>query len=208
MAATRISTRQLKLSEDKNYATRHAADTVAVGDISLAAPGANIGGLAMVLGQTVLLVDQAAPPEHGKYVWDTAATPLVRSDDLKIAGQFILGAEIYIRAGDDAGSVYRLTTIENDPLVVNTDDLEFTLSGTPTLTTFNTGVQAIEAPNGIITAFTSGGLTAAATNLAVYINGVRMRVGGGFDYTFAGGTVTMTVAPLTGDYVMFDWQEP
>lgn len=56
-------------------------DIVAVANTSISAPGANINGRAMVVGDRVLLTAQTTASQNGIWVWNGAATPMTRPAD-------------------------------------------------------------------------------------------------------------------------------
>ena len=97
-------------------------------NITLAAPGAAIGGVTLALGDRVLLFGQTAPEDNGIYVFDTAATPLVRADDYDEDGEVAAGDLIVVTEGTLAERVYILAT--NNPIVVGTTALSYSPLGT------------------------------------------------------------------------------
>jgi len=68
-----------------------AASTAA---INLAAPGANIDGVAMVAGNRFLEKDNATLANRGIYIWNGAAVPATRAEDADNGVEFNGGAII------------------------------------------------------------------------------------------------------------------
>jgi hypothetical protein len=79
------------------------ARVVAVADVTIATPGATIDGKTLVALDRILLVGQTNKAENGLYVFDTAATPLVRATDLDSTAEYVPGAYVFINEGDNYG---------------------------------------------------------------------------------------------------------
>ena len=62
------------------------------------------------------------------------------------------------------------------------------------------------AINGSNTSFTVANTVSPAGSLKVYLNGVRQRSGASNDYTFSGSTLTLSVAPASGDTLVVDYR--
>lgn len=77
---------------------KQSVHTMSSTDVTLATPGASIGGYTMALGERVLLTGQATGSENGIYVFDTASTPLVRSTDANVYGE-LNGASVFVEQG-------------------------------------------------------------------------------------------------------------
>lgn len=60
------------------------------------------------------------------------------------------------------------------------------------------------AINGSNTVFTLANVPSPASSLKVYLNGARQRITE--DYTLSGGTITFTIAPLTGSILLVDYR--
>lgn len=129
----------------------------------LAEPGAALDGVTLAQGDRVLLAGQTDASENGIYVFDTDATPLVRSADLDSDAELVDGIVVSIKEGSYASSRFLLTS--NDPMVIGTDDQvweEFPFT-------------AIEAGDGIdivgdtvsVDLASGGGLKIVSTELAI-----------------------------------------
>ncbi len=97
----------------------------AQGNVVLAAPGANIDTIAMVVDQVFLAAEQAVSTEDGLYLYKGAATPAVRTANAQV-GAFFRGAHVFILEGTDADTAYSCDNDEGSD-VVGTDDLVFTI---------------------------------------------------------------------------------
>lgn len=60
--------------------------------------------------------------------------------------------------------------------------------------------------NGVNTAYTLAN-TPVATSVKVYLNGQRLKNGGGFDWTLSGTTLTLTYAPETSDVLVVEYRK-
>lgn len=82
---------------------KQAVQTLSSVNITLATPGATIGGHAAVLGDRILLTNQTNPYEDGIYVFNTSATPLVRSTDADTFTE-LNGASVFVETGTYANT--------------------------------------------------------------------------------------------------------
>jgi hypothetical protein len=98
-------------------------------NVNVAAPGANVDGVAMVAGNRVLLTAQTAGAENGIWIWNGAAVAMTRPldfDDITANSNEILGSIVPIREGTSADTQYVLT---NDTATLGTTTLTFTPMG-------------------------------------------------------------------------------
>lgn len=79
-------------------------------NINLAAPGANIDGVAMAANDRVLLMGETAPETNGIYIWNGAAAPMTRALDMNAAAE-VEQAITAIEEGTFAGASYRQTAV-------------------------------------------------------------------------------------------------
>lgn len=79
--------------------------------INLAAPGANIDGVAMVAGDRFLEKDNGTAANRGIYVWNGAAVPATRATDADSGTELKSGSTIAVSEGTaNADTIYMLTT--------------------------------------------------------------------------------------------------
>lgn len=74
--------------------------------ITLASPGASIDGVSQVVGDLVLLRNQAAAAENGIWQWNGAAVAMTRAAAFDTASE-LAGAVIQVVGGTDAGRSFR-----------------------------------------------------------------------------------------------------
>lgn len=98
-----------------------SARVAAIGDITIAGPGANVDGVAMAAGERMLLGLQTDASENGVYIWTGAATAATRATDFDTATEVTSMTFVPISEGTvNAGTLWVLRTV--DPLVVGTTD--------------------------------------------------------------------------------------
>jgi hypothetical protein len=96
-------------------------------NLNLAAPGASIDGVAMSVGDRILVKAQTLGQENGIYEWNGAATPATRSADADSSTEVTAGLVAIIEEGTNADQLWLLTT--NNPIIVGTTVLSFTRIG-------------------------------------------------------------------------------
>jgi len=139
--------------------------------INLAAPGANIDGTAMVIGETFLEKDNATLVNRGIYVWNGAAVPATR-DPAADTGAELFGGMI-IRAKEGTVNADTNWQITNDGVVtVGVTGLTFKQVGASEV------VTAASDPT-----FVDDSAIAASTS---WIRGAmsKMAIAAGFSYSF------------------------
>lgn len=94
--------------------------------INLAAPGANIDGVAMVAGDRFLEKDNATLASRGIYIWNGAAVPATRALDADTGAELNGGAIIPVEQGTvNADTTWQLTT--DGVVTIGTTGLTFEL---------------------------------------------------------------------------------
>jgi hypothetical protein len=88
--------------------------------INLAAPGANIDGIAMVLDDTILDKDHATGALRGVYLWKGAAVPAVRATYADTGAELTGGMIVRVKEGTlNADTNWQLTT-DGTPIIGTT----------------------------------------------------------------------------------------
>lgn len=110
--------------------------------INLAAPGANIDGIAMAAGNRVLVKDQAALAQNGLYTWNGAAVAMTRTADADDGAELNSGAIVAIEEGAiNADSQWMFTT--DGTITIGATDL--TLKQVNVSTAATSKIQSITA---------------------------------------------------------------
>lgn len=93
-------------------------------NIDLAAPGANVDGVAMVAGELFLPKDQTTGSQNGIYIWNGAAVPATRPTDADSVTELKSGSIISVREGTlNADTLWTLST--DGTIVIGTTALTF-----------------------------------------------------------------------------------
>lgn len=156
-------------------------------NLSLAAPGANIDGVAMAANDRVLLKDQTAPAENGIWVWNGAAAAMTRATDADISAEVTPGLYTFVEEGTvNADSGWVLTT--NAPIVLGTTGLVFAqFSGAGQIIS---GAGLTKTGNTLDVGAGSG-ITVNADNVQVANNGITNAM-------IADGAINVATADITG----------
>lgn len=162
------------------------------------ANGQIVNGVTLATGDRVLIKDQTVLADNGIYTVNSTGAP-TRATDFD-AWTKIPGATIPVEEGT-VGSDFVWLSTANQGGTVGTTSITFTQVGAITgLQTSNFVDKELPsgAINGVNTAFVLAFAPTVGTE-HVYLNGVLQESGAGNDYTISGSTITMLVAPLTGE---------
>lgn len=96
-------------------------------NLNLAAPGASVDGVALSIGDRILVKAQTLGQENGLYDWNGAATPATRSADADSNVEVTAGLVTIVEEGTNADQLWLLAT--NNPIIVGTTVLAFTRIG-------------------------------------------------------------------------------
>lgn len=190
----------------EGLAWKDAVRVASTATINLAAPGANIDGIAMAANDRFLAKDQAAAAQNGIYIWTGAGTPATRAADASTAAeleQAICGVE----EGTSAGTSFRQTAVN---FVLDTNAVAWT-------TAFGTAPAATETLAGVAEIATQietdTGLDDARfvtplklKNSKLFAKGLFLTIGDGsatsfnFDHNLNTRDVIVGVYKLTGNF--------
>lgn len=164
-----------------------------------------IDGVSVIAADRVLVKNQSAPAENGLYL--CASGSWTRTTDMD-TWEEVPGAWVVVQEG----------TANADTAWLSSANQGGTL-GTTAITWVNPIASAglsisnfvfNETPSGTVngsnTAFTLANTPTAGT-VRLYIEGWRLYPGAGNDYTISGSTITMAVAPLTGERLTADYMK-
>lgn len=173
-------------------ATKQYVDNVATGldvknsvraasaaDVTIASPGAAIGGVTLATGDRVLLKDQGTASQNGIYVFDTDSTPMTRASDADTSAEVTSGMYCFVEEGTHAGKGFILSTA--NPITLGTTSLTFTQFNGGSAYTAGTGID-----------ITSGTIS-IANHSAAYVTSGTMdaaRISGGTAGAFNGSAIT------------------
>lgn len=176
-------------------------------NITLSNPGTStIDGVALTVGDRVLVKDQSTASQNGIYVFDTSSTALTRASDSD-AWDELVGSLVYVDQGT-ANAEARFFCTSNSGGTLDSTAVTYVADTSGNLSSSNFVVE--ETPSGSIngsnTAFTLANTPTAGT-VKLYLNGVRQKSGAGNDYTISTNTITMTTAPVSGDVLIADYMK-
>ena len=124
-ASTDAATKAYADSISAGLDVKGSVRVASIGNINVASPGTVIDGVTLAIGDRILLKNQTTGSENGIYVFDTGATPLVRSTDADTSAEVTGGMFTFSTEGtSNADKGWVLTT--NDPITLNTTALTFT----------------------------------------------------------------------------------
>lgn len=175
-------------------------------NINLAAPGANIDGIAMVANDRFLDKDQTLGLQNGIYVWNGATTPATRAADASTAIE-LEQAIVAVDEGTSAGSTFRQTAVN---FVLDTGAIAW-------VTAFSTAPAATETLAGIAEIATQAEVDAGTDDLRtvtplklknskLFAKGLFLTIGDGaansfnFDHNLNTRDVIVEVYKLTGNF--------
>jgi hypothetical protein len=196
-----------------------AASDTTIGNVSLAAPGANLDGFALSAGQRILLTAQTDATQDGLWIWNGAATPLTRPTDFATGAIEHPGTAVFVENGTDNSKATFVMNTANDVTVGTTAQSWTKGSGASTLTFTAPLTQSgntVSLNNGNPLPIASGGTgaaTAAAARAALGTSGkFATSVGDGattvFNVTHNLGTTDVHVQVIdlaTGAYEIAQW---
>lgn len=127
-AATDLVTLQQMQAAIRGLDWKDSVRAASTGNLTIAAPGASIDGVAMAAGNRFLAKDQTTASENGIYVWTAAATPATRALDADISAEVTSGMAVTSTEGTANGDKAWIL-ITNDPIVLATTALVFAQLG-------------------------------------------------------------------------------
>ena len=110
----------------EGLAWKDSVRVAASSNINLAAPGANVDGIAMVAGDRFMPRAQTTQSQNGIYVWNGAATPATRALDANTFAE-LEQATVTVEEGTDAGATFRQTQVNG---VIDTNNVIWASFGT------------------------------------------------------------------------------
>lgn len=131
-------------------------------NLTLAAPGTTLDGVALAAGDRVLLKNQTAAAQNGIYVWTASGAALVRAADADTGGELAPGTAVSVTEGTAGG----------DKVFVVISDVAVTIGTTAQVWGQLGGAGSYSAGNGVSVA---GGVISAVAQAG---GGVSVGAGG------------------------------
>jgi hypothetical protein len=186
------------------YRSVRAASTA---NVNIASAPSSIDGVTLALDDRVLLKNQTTASENGVRIFKGTGAAMPRATDVDTWTE-VTGLLVHVQEG----------TTNNNTLWLSDADSGGTIDTTSlTFTQLQTGAGGLgqsafvdrETPagsvNGVNVTFTLAN-TPFAGSEHVFVNGI-LQTSGGADYSISGTTITMTVAPETGDVIRVSYRK-
>jgi hypothetical protein len=176
-------------------------------NITISNPGTAVfDGITLSTNDLLFVFNQTAPAENGIYVFNGSGVALTRALNMD-AWTEVPGAMVVVEQG----------TLNADHIYLCTSDQGGTI-GTTAINWININTTGLASSNFVDAEVPSGSINGSNTTFTlantptagsekVYLNGVRLFVGGSNDYTISGATITMAAAPLTGERIIVDYRK-
>lgn len=186
--------------------TVRVATTVAGTLATSFANGQTIDGVTLVTGDRILIKNQASQQENGIYVVAASGAP-TRAADMDIWDE-VPGAWVTVQEGTTQAETVWLSSANQGGTLGSTAITFVNPINSGALTSSNFVDK--EVPSGSINGSNTG-FTLANTPVSgsehVYLNGMLQESGSGNDYTISGASITMTVAPGTGEKLRVSYRK-
>ncbi len=168
---------------------KDAVRAASTATINLAAPGANIDGVAMAASDRFLAKDQTTGAEKGLYVWNGAATPATRALDADNGTELRPGTTVFVREGTvNADKQFVITS--DAAITIGTTDQTWTVFGGGTTYTASNGTQMVgNDVRGVVAP--AGGLAVGASGFLIDTSVVARKISGSM------GNGALTAIPVT-----------
>lgn len=178
-------------------------------NITLSNPGTDtFDGIALTSGQRLLVKNQSTAAENGIYIFNGSSSALTRATNMdawtEVPGAWTTVEEgstlehtIWLCSANQGGTLgsTAITWVNITPSAGGLTTSNFVFSETPS-----------GSINGSNTSFTLANTPTAGTQTGV-LSGVSLRSGSGNDYTISGNAITMTTAPLTGEWLQYSYMK-
>lgn len=177
-------------------------------NVTLSNPGtSSFDGVTLTAGDILFVRAQTAQAENGLYTFNGTSSALTRIPQMdswaEVPGAFFSVQEgstyidtIWLCTSNAGGTLGTTSiTFQNVPTSAGLQSANFVDAETPS-----------GSINGSNTAFTLANTPTSGT-LKLYLNGIRLVVGAGNDYTLTGAAITMTTAPVTGDSLVAEYRK-
>lgn len=175
--------------------------------ITLSSPGGTHDGISLTNGDVLFVRAQTTQSQNGLYTFNGAAVALTRISQMDTWAE-VPGAFFSVEEGTTYADTLWLCTSNAGGTI---DTTAVTFQNVPTSAGLQTSnfVDA-ETPSGSIngsnTSFTLANTPTSGT-LKLFLNGVRLVVGAGNDYTLTGAAISMTTAPVSGDSLIAEYRK-
>ena len=164
-AATDAANKQYVDNVARGLSWKAPVRAASTANVSLAAPGATLDGVALAAGNRVLLKTQSAAAENGIWIWTGAAVPLTRGTDADSGDELSPGTAVTVTEG----------STQADRVFILISDAAITIGTTAQTWGQLGGASSYTAGNGIaISGSTISAVAAAAGGIAIGAGGIAL----------------------------------
>jgi hypothetical protein len=190
------------------FDSKGSARAATTANVTISNPGtATFDGVTLTSGERLFVRAQSTAAENGLYTFNGSGSALTRVADMDAWAE-LPGAFFAIEEGSTYADTLWLCT-NNQGGTLGSTAITFQQIGIASGLTDSNFVDA-EVPSGTIngsnTSFTLANTPTSGT-VKLYLNGQRLRSGSGNDYTISGTTITMGIAPVSGDYLEAEYRK-
>lgn len=187
------------------YRSVRAASTA---NVDIASGPASIDGVTLALEDRVLLKNQTTASQNGVRVFKGTGAAMPRAADVDVWTE-VTGLLVHVQEGTVNNNTLWLSDADSGG-TIDTTSLTFTQiqiggGGGLAQTAFVDRETPAGSVNGVNVTFTLAN-TPYAGSEHVFVNGI-LQTSGGVDYSISGTTITMTVAPETGDVIRVSYRK-
>jgi hypothetical protein len=190
------------------FDSKGSVKAATTGNINLSNPGTStFDGVSLSNGDRLLVRAQTASAENGIYVFNGSAAALTRATDMDAWAE-VPGALVAVEEGTTQADQLFLCTANAGGTLGTTGISWTSVNAAAGLT--NSNFVDKEVPTGSIngsnTSFSLANSPVAGSE-HLYLNGLLLESGAGNDYTISGTTITMAVAPTSGEKLLVSYRK-
>mgnify|MGYP000732851422 CR=1 FL=1 len=190
------------------FDVKGSVKAASVGNITVSNPGTAIFDVVTLsVNDRLLLKDQTAPAENGIYQFNGSSSALTRVTDMDAWAE-VPGAFVAVEQGSVNDNTIWLCTSNGGGTIGTTAITWLQIPTTAGLlgSNFITRETPSGAVDGVNVTYTLAN-TPYTGSEEIFLNGILQDVGAGNDYTISGATITMLVAPLTGEKIRVNYRK-
>ena len=145
---------------DTNTATI-TAPSMGCGNVDIACPTGLLDGVALVIGDRILLKNQTLPAENGVYIYHGVCVPLTRAPGWDTAADFVPGREVFVQGGTVNALTFWVNTLK--VVTLGVDPIGFEQIG-------GSGVTSINGESGDVTLVAGPNITITPAGQTILIS--------------------------------------
>lgn len=197
-----------ELNSAYKYRTVRAKSTA---NVDISNPGTAVfDGVTLTSGDvllgSILLNNQSTASQNGLYLFNGSGSAMTRLSNANAWDEFP-GSLVFVNEGTTNGNT-RWQNTNDDGGTLGSTSITYVqdVSNGVTASNFVFNETPSGSINGSNVTFTLASTPVSGT-VRLRENGIWLRGGSGNDYTISGGTITMTTAPVSGDWLEVDYMK-